>query len=106
MNQKYFFPVKIVAAIFTTLGLFLELWNIYHIVYHTQIYPTVTKLIWLAHFVITAHFLEAVIAAFLISSKTPSEDRKPFRYGIYTFFVGTVGLLELNNNDSEQASVK
>ncbi|NJR18346.1 MAG: hypothetical protein HC785_23290 [Calothrix sp. CSU_2_0] len=40
---------------------------------------------------ITVHFIEAVIAAFYAASI----NKNPLQYGIYTFFVGTVGLLEL-----------
>ncbi|HEY9666326.1 MAG TPA: hypothetical protein V6C91_05945 [Coleofasciculaceae cyanobacterium] len=40
---------------------------------------------------IAIHFVEGFIAAY----KAPSRKKMPFQYGTYTFFVGTVGLLEL-----------
>lgn len=39
----------------------------------------------------TIHFIEGIIAAY----KAPLKNKIPINYGIYTFFVGTVGLLEL-----------
>ncbi|WP_017747601.1 hypothetical protein [Scytonema hofmannii] len=42
-------------------------------------------------FAVTIHFIEGIIAAFY----APSRKKVPIQYGTYTFFVGTVGLLEL-----------
>jgi Domain of unknown function (DUF4499) len=52
-------------------------------------------LLWVGSFAITVHLIEAVIAAFYASSR----NKNPIKYGIYTFFVGTVGLLELFDRD-------
>ncbi len=38
-----------------------------------------------------SHFIEAIIAAFY----APSRKKMPIQYATYTFFVGTIGLLEL-----------
>ncbi|WP_407891284.1 hypothetical protein [Scytonema sp. NUACC26] len=46
---------------------------------------------WIERFAVTIHFVEGVIAAFY----APSRKKLPIQYGTYTFFVGTVGLLEL-----------
>jgi hypothetical protein len=47
--------------------------------------------------VLSAHFIEAIIAAFY----APAKNQKPIQYGIYTFFVGTIGLLEFFENPSQ-----
>lgn len=39
----------------------------------------------------TSHFIESIIAAFY----APSRKKMPIKYATYTFFVGTIGLLEL-----------
>lgn len=46
---------------------------------------------WLGNLALTAHAIQAAISAF----KAISRDRNPWSDGIYTFFVGTIGLREL-----------
>ncbi len=48
--------------------------------------------LWGAHFVLVAHGIEGVVAAVY----AVRQQRSPFFYAIYTFFVGTVGLIELS----------
>jgi len=43
------------------------------------------------------HLVEAIIAA----AYAPSRQKKPIVYATYTFFVGTVGLLELFDQEDE-----
>jgi hypothetical protein len=43
------------------------------------------------------HFVEAIIAAVY----APSRQKTPIVYATYTFFVGTVGLLELFDQQDE-----
>ncbi|MEE3715553.1 hypothetical protein V2H45_02205 [Tumidithrix elongata RA019] len=54
-------------------------------------------IIWIGRFAIAAHTLEGLIAAFFATSK----QKSPLKCAIYTFFVGTVGLLELLESDKE-----
>jgi len=48
----------------------------------------------------TCHFIEAIVAAFY----APSRKKMPIRYATYTFFVGTIGLLELFDRDDASTS--
>jgi hypothetical protein len=48
-------------------------------------------LLWIGRFALVAHFLEGIIA-FIYA---PSRNQPAIASGIYTFFVGTVGLVEL-----------
>jgi hypothetical protein len=48
-------------------------------------------LLWIGRFALVAHFLEGIVA-FIYA---PSHKQSAIASGIYTFFVGTVGLVEL-----------
>ncbi|HEY9634751.1 MAG TPA: hypothetical protein V6D14_15215 [Coleofasciculaceae cyanobacterium] len=52
---------------------------------------SLSSIFWIERFAIFIHLVEGVIAA----SYAPSRKNMPIKYGIYTFFVGTVDLLEL-----------
>ncbi|WP_347339517.1 hypothetical protein [Planktothrix sp. FACHB-1355] len=69
----------------------LEIWHIYAVLTHTEIPNSLNPIFAIERFAVVAHFVEGVIAAFYAASK----NKTPLEYGIYTFFVGTVGLLEL-----------
>ncbi|MEM6591679.1 MAG: hypothetical protein AAF651_07465 [Cyanobacteria bacterium P01_C01_bin.73] len=47
--------------------------------------------LWFARFVLIAHGIEAIAAVIL----APDRGQRSLPYGIYVFFVGTVGLTEL-----------
>jgi hypothetical protein len=49
----------------------------------------------LGRLAIAAHGIEGAIAAWY----APSRGKSPLRYAIYTFFVGTLGLVELWQDD-------
>lgn len=76
-------------------AIILELWNAYMFVNNKPILNNLTIIFWIERIVITIHFLEAVIATVY----APVKNRIPLQYGIYTFFVGTIGLLELFNQE-------
>ena len=85
------FPSNVVktlscAVISGALG--LELCNVL-----THGYPYIDWqwLFWFGRFVLISHGIEAVAAAFY----APAKQKPALGYGIYTFFVGTIGLVEL-----------
>lgn len=90
-KRKVFAFIKVVSVILITSAIGLELWNTYALLTNSQIPSSLNPVIWLERFAITIHFIEGVIAAY----KAPSKKKIPIKYGTYTFFVGTVGLLEL-----------
>jgi len=51
----------------------------------------------IARFALLAHFVEGIIAA----CYAPAKNHQPIQYGVYTFLVGTIGLLELFENHSQ-----
>jgi hypothetical protein len=90
-KRRFFAFVKVVSVILITSAIGLELWNTYALLTNAQIPSSLNPIIWLERLAITIHFVEGVIAAY----KAPSRKKMPIQYGAYTFFVGTVGLLEL-----------
>lgn len=89
--------IKIISTILITSAIGLELWNIYAVLNNNQIPTSLNPIIWLERFALTAHLIEATIAAVYASTK----NQMPIQYGTYTFFVGTVGLLELFAKEEE-----
>ncbi|MEC4882970.1 MAG: hypothetical protein SAL70_16775 [Scytonema sp. PMC 1070.18] len=83
--------VKILSTVLITSAIGLEGWNIYAIITNNNIPSSLTPIFWGGRFIMLSHFIEGAIAAFY----APSKKKMPIKYGAYTFFVGTVGLLEL-----------
>ncbi|MCP6762485.1 MAG: hypothetical protein NHB32_27870 [Fischerella sp. CENA71] len=90
-NQYLFKLIKVVSTILITSAIALELGNIYALLHNFKLPSSLYPIFWMERFAITAHLIEAAIAAFYASVN----NKTPIKYGIYTFFVGTVALLEL-----------
>ena len=69
----------------------LELRNLYALQSQMTPLDLPFPLLWIGRFALVAHFLEGMIA-FIYA---PSRNQSAIASGIYTFFVGTVGLVEL-----------
>ena len=85
------FPSNVVktlscAVISGALG--LELWNV---LAHGSPYMDWRMVFWFGRFVLISHGIEAAAAALY----APAKQKPTLGYGIYTFFVGTIGLVEL-----------
>ncbi|BAB75923.1 hypothetical protein ACN23B_21235 [Anabaena sp. FACHB-709] len=89
--------IKVISTILISTAIGLELWNIYAVVTNSNIPSILNPIFWVERFAVSCHLLEGIIAAFY----APSKKKMPIQYGIYTFFVGTVGLLELFSKESE-----
>ncbi len=74
----------------------LELWNIYAVINKLEIPSIINPIFWIGRVAVTAHFIEAIIAAF----KAGSKEKIWYKYSVYTFFVGTIGLMELFDQDN------
>ncbi|OLP19214.1 hypothetical protein BST81_06740 [Leptolyngbya sp. 'hensonii'] len=86
------FPlIKVISigAISGAIG--LEIWHLYASSIQTEIPGSIWPFLWFAHFAIVAHALEGAIAIRYAGSRNES----PLQYGAYTFWVGTIGLIEL-----------
>lgn len=90
-KQTGFKLIKVISTVLILSAIGLELENLYVSQIGGQLSSTLQILLWFSHFALSAHLIEAAIAAFYASTR----GKAPFRYGFYTFFVGTVGLVEL-----------
>lgn len=102
MNLKYIKKifstlVKVISIIIVASAIGLELCNVYAVLTNSKLPSSLNPIFWIGRFVIAVHLIEAVIAAFY----APSRKKMPIKYGTYTFFVGTVGLLELFDKDND-----
>jgi hypothetical protein len=94
IKPKLFTIIKFISIPLITAGIGLEIWNIQTIISHNQLPIILNPVLILAHIALSGHFVEGLIAAFY----APAQNHNPIKYAIYTFFVGTVGLLELWEN--------
>jgi hypothetical protein len=91
MKQKLFSLIKITSTIAIACALGLEIWQIYLQLTDASLPSQLHPISWLASIALIAHFIEGAIASWKVSYC----ERSFLTYGIYTFFVGFVGLLEL-----------
>lgn len=90
-KRKFFTIIKVISIILITSAIGLESWNAYALLTNSNMPSGLNVVFGIERFAIAVHFVEGVIAAY----KAPSRKKQPIKYGTYTFFVGTVGLLEL-----------
>jgi hypothetical protein len=102
IKQNIISIIKVVSTVLISSAIALEAWNIYAVIASINIPSILIPIFWVERFIVTCHFLEGVIAAFYAATK----KKMPIKYGIYTFFVGTVGLLELFSKELEEISNK
>ncbi|AVH65995.1 hypothetical protein CDG77_03455 [Nostoc sp. 'Peltigera membranacea cyanobiont' 213] len=99
--KKNIFPfVKVISTVLITSAIGLESWNIYAVLTNSNVPSSLNPIFWIERFAMTCHFIESIIAAFY----APSIKKIPIQYAIYTFFVGTIGLLELFDRDDASTS--
>jgi len=91
IGQKIAGFIKIVSIVLITGAIGLELGKIFGLLNTNEIPNNFTPIFAIARFALIAHLFEGIVAAIYAGSK----NKLPFKYGIYTFFVGTVGLVEL-----------
>jgi hypothetical protein len=83
--------IKIVSTLLISGAIILETWNlITHFI--DRPLPEIFKwVIIIERFALISHLIEAIIAGF----SAQRQEKNPLRSGVYTFFVGTVGLWEV-----------
>jgi hypothetical protein len=91
VKNKLFNLIKVISIVLIVSAMGLELWNLYARLTNNRLPNMLAPIFWVERFAVAIHFLEGVIAAFY----APSKKKMPIQYGTYTFFVGTVGLVEL-----------
>lgn len=87
--------IKALSIVLITGAIGLELWHLQALVIQSQPPAVPSPILGFARFALIAHGLEGMIAAVY----APRRQRQPFSYAIYTFFVGTIGLVELFKSD-------
>ena len=95
MNPTVAKSIKVVSSLAMSSALGLEGWNLYLHLQDKSLPANLTGIFWLASVALVAHAIEGLIAAF----KVRSSSLNPWLYGVYTFFVGFVGLQELKERD-------
>ena len=91
MNPQVSKLIKIISLIAISAALGLEAWNIYLHLNDAVLPANLKPVHWLATIALVVHAIEGSIAA------TKVRDENPLIYGIYTFFVGYIGLKELSD---------
>lgn len=92
MNPNTAKLIKITSTILITGALGLELWNIYLLSNNAILPAKIKPFFWIGSVALVAHGIEGLIAGF----QARDRNLNPIAYGIYTFFVGFVGLKELS----------
>jgi hypothetical protein len=91
IRQAISTPIKVLSIILMTGAVGLESWHIYAIATHSTVPSSLGWVFVITRIAIVAHAIEGAIAAVY----APSRGHASWRYGMYTFFVGTIGLVEL-----------
>ena len=94
MKQQVAKTIKVVSTIAIAGALGLVGWDLWLHSQGKSLATNLSPLFSLATVALIAHAVEGVIAAF----KVRTSDKNPILYGIYTFFVGFVGLQELSQD--------
>jgi hypothetical protein len=89
--------IKIASSLVITSALGLLGWNLFLHLQGASLPSNLTSLFRLGSFILVAHGVEGMIAAF----KASAYNQKPIPWVVYTFFVGFVGLQELVNQESD-----
>ncbi|MEB3230050.1 MAG: hypothetical protein VKJ64_03505 [Leptolyngbyaceae bacterium] len=88
------------SIILISAALGLELANLYHWLQTDSPIQGLTLVFTIERIVLISHGIEGAIAMGYASAK----GRSPWRYSLYTFFVGTIALIELfSQTQTEQA---
>ena len=93
MNQTLARSIEVISSLAISGALGLEGWNLYLHLQDKSLPPSLTAVSWLASVALITHIVQGAIAA----SKARSCNLDPLFYGVYTFFVGYVGLQKLKD---------
>ncbi len=91
MKQSWMTAIKWVSTILITSAIGLEVWHLGAVLAQSQIPPFLQPIFWIGRVAVGIHFIEGVIAALYAKRK----HKAAIPTGVYTFFVGSVGLVEL-----------
>jgi RsiW-degrading membrane proteinase PrsW (M82 family) len=100
LPPQIFGTIKIVSTILMAGAIALEVGNFYYQLAGRQRLDSLYPILAIARFAMACHLVEAVISTFYASK----QNQMPIKYAIYTFFVGTVGLLEISDRPTHTNS--
>lgn len=86
--------IKVISTVAIASALGLEAWNLSLYLQDRSLPSSLNSLFWLASIALIIHAIEGAIAAV----KASSRKINPLTYGVYTFFVGFIGLKELSDS--------
>ncbi|WGV27472.1 hypothetical protein [Halotia branconii] len=101
IKEKLFSVIKVISVVVITSAIGLEIWYIQTLTINNYIPIALNPVLIIAHLALSAHLFEGIIAACF----APAKNHQPIQYGIYTFFVGTIGLLELFENQFQNPNL-
>lgn len=90
--------IKLTSPFLMVGALFLDYNFIYSYSNNQEIPNFIKALTIIGTLAVIVHFIEGIVAIFIAKR---SEIKNPLIYGIYTFFVGTIGLFELMEVDEK-----
>jgi hypothetical protein len=96
INKNTFTFIKIISTVLITSAIGLESWNIYAGLTNNNIPSNLNPIFLIERLAMTSHLTLSIIAGFY----APSRKKMPIKYATYTFFVGTIGLLELFDQEN------
>jgi hypothetical protein len=91
INPQFVNVIKVISTAVISIAMGLEIWKIYAITNDISVPQSLNIFFWMGRIAIGSHFVEAIIAGFY----APGKNQHPIKYAVYTFFTGTVGLMEL-----------
>jgi len=95
MKQNLFYAViKVLSIGLIGSAIAFELWNIATAPDWATFPALLPKLVWLGRLAMAVHLVEGIVAGLMVRDRP---ELSSWGYGFYTFWVGTVGLQELND---------
>lgn len=91
MKHTFFTAIKRLSIILITSAIGLELWHLAAVLSQSKIPTPLHPIFWVERFALVIHGIEGAIAMVY----APRKQQVPIPYGVYTFFAGTIALLEL-----------
>jgi hypothetical protein len=101
IKQTLFPLIKVASTGLISGAIGLEGWHLLMLPISAETLNLLTPIFWIGRLGMAAHLIEAIVAALY----APSKGKNPLRYSLYTFFVGTVGLVELFEQTSRVPQV-
>ena len=86
--------IKVISTVAIASALGLEVGNLYLYLHQRSLPSSLNALFWVASIALIIHSILGAIAAVKASSRSIN----PLTYGVYTFFVGFIGLEELSDS--------